>query len=486
MDKMILTEPTRLLLPSDSEEVKRFLTYQDKQVQFQVSRMKRNFRWKASDPEKYIEQMNKLKEETKQCLIQYENGQAYTFSGLWKDLHNRFGWEVENRIEYPVEPRDIPWKTPPKYDLRYYQENAVNALLAARHAAISLPTGSGKSAVISSICKRNPVKTVIMAPLASIAEQLYQQFLSQFGKKYVGKFGDGKKESDKLFTVAVAQSLTRIEKGSKAWTDFQKVDQFISDESHTVPADTFEAVCSDLLKNAPNRFFVSATQLRSDGSELLLKGITGPIVYSKGFRDLVDEGFLANPIFKIFKVPCTYGVGRKDAKEETRLQLYRNPSVNALAAKIAAQMVNSLNLQVIILIDEFKQFELLKNYLTVPFSFAHGGATADHKEFLPEEYWKPDNEQIVKDFNSGKIRCLIGTSAISTGVDLLPVGCVIYLQGGTSEIKVKQGIGRGTRLVEGKKDFYVVDFLVEGSPTMERHLAERKEIYECMGPVTEH
>jgi DNA repair protein RadD len=484
---MILIDPVTLILPSDSDEVKKFLTYTDRSVEFQVSRMKRNFRWKASDPEKYMAQMADLKAETKQCLLKYNvDGQPFTHSGLWKDLQNRFGWELENRINYPEASRPVPWLKVP-FEMRYYQKNAVEHLLASKHAAISLPTGSGKSAIIMNLCKQNPVRTVIMAPLASIAEQLYQGFVTHFGKKYVGKFGDGKKETNKLFTIAVAQSLVRVEANTPVFEQFQDVQQIIVDESHTVPAETFQKVCLDLFKATPYRFFVSATQLRMDGSEMLLRGIIGPIVYGKSFTNLVEEGYLAKPIFKILSVPATYGVGRHDAKEETRLQLYRNPNVLQLAAKVAAQMVNNLDRQVIILIDEFKQFDLLKNYLTVPFEFAHGGASADAKDFLPQQYLKPDNEQLIKDFNLGKIRCLVGTSAISTGVDLVPTGCVIYLQGGTSDIKICQGIGRGSRPIPGvKTDFYVVDFKVEGSPTMERHIEMRKEIYQTLGEVSEH
>jgi type I site-specific restriction endonuclease len=80
---------------------------------------------------------------------------------------------------------------------------------------------------------------------------------------------------------------------------------------------------------------------------------------------------------------------------------------------------------------------------------------------------------------------LIGTSAIATGVDLRPTGCLIYLQGGKSEIAVRQGLGRGTRIVPGKKDFWVVDFNVPMSPTLMRHYRARKEIYETMGKVEE-
>jgi len=155
--------------------------------------------------------------------------------------------------------------------------------------------------------------------------------------------------------------------------------------------------------------------------------------------------------------------------------------VNRLAAEIAQKSITLGYRPTLIIIEEFKQFTLLKNYLSVPFEFVHGGASSqDVKDILPKEYWKCDIEQSVKNFNEGKTKLLIGTSAISTGVDLKPVGCLIYLQGGTSEIKVRQAIGRGTRPVPEFKDFWVIDFNIVGSASCERHFGSRKELYEDM------
>ena len=249
----------------------------------------------------------------------------------------------------------------------------------------------------------------------------------------------------------------------------------VAHNCHVTPATTFEKVCMGVVANAPYRFFVSATQIRNDGSEMVLKGITGPIVYEKDFRELVKQGFLAEPIVKIFHVPCTPNPGHQDAQTETRNQLYMNPQVNSLAGQITEKAVKLANRQVLILIDEFDQFMQLRNYLSMGYEFAHGTPSKEAKEFLPEEYWNCDVEASVRRFNTGECRVLIGTSAISTGVDLKPVGCLIYLQGGTSEIKVKQSLGRGTRPC--KKDFWYVDFKVMGSSTMERHLDTREKFY---------
>jgi superfamily II DNA or RNA helicase len=840
---------SKIYLPSDSEEVKNFLTFRDRGVDYQIKKLKQNYRWANSDPDSFNQRLDQLKSEMQKCLLFYDDsGNPYTYSGLYKDLQNRFHWDLTNNLNKLDEGKLIPWASQPKL-LRDYQSEAVEELIKARHGAIELPTGSGKSRIIYELCKRLGLKTIIATPSASITDQLYKEFIKLFGKKYIGKYGDGKKEIDKLFTVATAQALVRVEEGSEQWNNLTKTDVLIWDECfpydtkiatekgpiristlhnnfikgkplpkvlsfneiekkfeyktitntwkrekkdnmvkvrcsnstfsctsdhkiltnlgwvkagdltkkhfilgnvndkkssfspeylgdseqyilgsylgdgsisihkngirmrvihsakqlnylkwganllgikniefiekngyakkpayrfstklfysklpfekrkkqitkeflenvndkglavwfmddgygngdnrgelhtssfddqsqeiivtwfknkgiecrvavnkgykyilfskegynllskkisnyihpslsykiskrfqnlvgtykwipekskygysqvvsvekfsfnlpkrkkylsnlydievednhnfivssgatgivahncHTTPAETFEKVVMNLLKDCYYRFFVSATQIRTDGSEMILKGITGPTVYRKDFKELVEKGYLSRPFFKIFKVQSHGFSGANDINKETRQQLYLNPNVNKLAGEIAHKCVNLLNRQTVILIDEFAQFMQLKNYITVPFEFAHGGISnrqnadgTNLKDIVPKEYWKSDTEAIVERFNKGETKLIIGTSAISTGVDLQPTGALIYLQGGTSEIQVKQGIGRATRVTDNKKDAFIFDFKVEGSPSMERHCNARMAIYNQLGEVQE-
>jgi superfamily II DNA or RNA helicase len=493
---MRLLNPSTVLLPEHSDKVQRFLSFTDRGVQFQIKKLKEKFYWQKSDPEGFEKRLDELKSQLKRSLVmQDEIGQYTTYAGLWQDLRNVFGWELESNLTMPEPLRMIPWAHEPEHKARYYQIEATAALFAnAKYgpAAIELPTGAGKSRIIHDICHQSPVETAIVTPSATITNQLYVEMQHLFGKKFVGKYGDGRKDLGKLFTVCTGQALTRLVQDTDEHDFFSKIKQFVWDESHTTAAETFDSVCLGPLKNATNRFFCSATQIRNDGSELLLRGITGPVVYRKDFKELVEEGFLARPFFKIFNVPAYGFSGHRDANKETRTQLYLNPNVNKLAADFAYKAITLAGRQTVILIEEFEQFLALKNYITVPFEFVHGGASnrenADGvklRDILPKEYWESDTEGAISRFNSGETKLLIGTSAISTGVDLRPTGCLIYLQGGLSEIKVKQSIGRGTRITPTKSDCIFVDFRVVGSSTMERHADHRVGIYQNLGDVQE-
>lgn len=475
-------------------DVQRFLTYTDRSVQYQIKKMSQNYRWQKSDPDGFLEKKRALKEQAQKSLIFTDPAtmEPLTYSGLWKDLEQRFGYKLDRPFKDLTNLRMIPWAKAPN-TMRYYQKDAVEALLQAQHGAISLPTGAGKSLVILNLCKQCPVQTIIVTPSKQITNQLYDDFVSAFGRKFVGKYGSGKTEIGKLFTVCTGQALVRIEKGSEEFEFFSKSEMLIWDESHTTPAETFEQVCMSLVVNTPLRFFVSATQLRTDGSQLKLRGITGPIVYSKEFTDLVNEGFLARPSFKIIHVPTNGFSGYSDINKEEAQNLFLSPHVNKVAAELAHKMISLQNKPTLILIDNFQQFMHLRNYITVPFEFVHGGASnrenkdgVQLRDFLPQEYWNPDVEGAIERFNNGQTKLLIGTSAIGTGVDLRPTECIIYLQGGLSEVKVRQAIGRGTRVTDKKNTVTIIDFNVSGSNSLERHCAARREIYETMGQVTDH
>jgi superfamily II DNA or RNA helicase len=202
---------------------------------------------------------------------------------------------------------------------------------------------------------------------------------------------------------------------------------------------------------------------------------------------LVDEGFLAKPIFKMIRLKTTNPGTYNDPNKEVKNHFLLNPLVNQKAAQIANAAVERAGHPTVILIDEMCQFAALLPYLRVKPVFAYGGAlNKDNEKFVPPEYRGGNNTQIVKDFNEGKIPLLIGTSAISTGTNIKSVRTIVNLMGGKSIIQTSQAIGRGTRMgMDGKKtECLVFDFDVENNDVCHRHALARVEIYNSIyGPT---
>lgn len=338
-------------------------------------------------------------------------------------------------------------------------------------------TGLGKSEILAYILKELGLKSVVMAPSVSIAVQLYDRMVYLFGKKYVGFVGDGKKEYNKQFVVAISASLTKLTEDSVGYEALSKTQCLICDESHLTAAETLDKVCNNLFSNTPYRFFFSGTQLRNDGKDMLLEGITSSIVYSMTVREGVDRGFLAKPIFSVVEVVSDSDFQHSDVNEITRKHLFYNTNVNKAAADIANKSVKLLGKKVLILIEEISQFEHILPYLEFKTALAHGGVTAANKDKVPKEFHKSDPKALVQALNEGDLDILVGTSCVAIGTDFRSVGHIIYLMGGKSEVKIRQAIGRGTRLVPGKNSCLFTDFDVVNEESCHRHAQTRQALY---------
>lgn len=484
-----LVSPVKAVLPEGlvSPQLIKDLTYTNKKVLMDISRLKRQAGYLPSDV--YHDKLSELMSQKRVCVLNdQDTAEPWVASGLASWLSAKLNVPVVREYTLP-ETGLLPWDRPPSHDPRPYQLEAERLLLDAMErgpVAVSIGTGLGKSLIALRLAKAIGLKSVIMAPSVSIAGQLYDDFALAFGRKRVGMYGDGKKEHNKLITIAVAQSLTRIEPGSPAWLSLSQADLFVADESHMTPASTLQKVCFGLMAKASRRVFLSATQLRSDGLDIVLKGIIGEIVFEMTVREGVDQGWLSKPHFTMVQVESNDPYVSRDVNRMTRRHLFYNPNVLRAAADLVNRSVRATNKRVLVLIEEIEQFTRLRPLLQADSRFAHGTLNDDNKKVLPEVYWKSDPKALVKAFDAGEFPVLVGTSCISTGTDIKSAGVIVRLKGGMSEVEVRQDVGRGTRRTADKHDCQVFDFDVTDVPEMVRHAKARREIYDDIyGPVRE-
>lgn len=491
---LTIETPTRLRLTGYEGDLRRqlesSLTYTNKAAQFELARFKKN-RWfiEKHGEAAYKAEIERLKGQVRVCLVHDDENGPYTHCGLVDRIAKRFGDTVQSLVQYP-DPSLIPWDKVPEGQDRYYQVAMHDRLVAAKHGAVEVGTGLGKSRVTRNLTKTLGLKTLVVAPSLSIGNQLYKDFAKHFGRSRVGFFGDGKKDPAKHIVVGLFQSLARVERGSEAWKELEKTQVFIVDESHLTPASTLKHVCEGLAANAPYRFFFSGTQMRNDGADLLLEGIIGPVVYEMTVQQGVDEGFLAKPNFIMVEMnsPSNYISMNSDAMLDRHF--YSNKDVYARAADIANKSVGLLGHQVLILIDEVTQFQHLIPFLRHQTGFAHGGVTKTNKRTVPAQYHDSDPESLVEQLNAGELPILVGTSCISIGTDIRTPKTIINLQGGVSEVKVRQAVGRGTRRTPDKSEFNYFDFCVKVKHPEDasfesitfRHAMQRAAIYRDIYP----
>jgi DNA repair protein RadD len=69
-----------------------------------------------------------------------------------------------------------------------------------------------------------------------------------------------------------------------------------------------------------------------------------------------------------------------------------------------------------------------------------------------------ERADLIRQFKAHQIHCLVTVLALSTGFDVPDVDCIIWCRPTKSPVLYVQGMGRGTRIADGKKDCLVLDF----------------------------
>lgn len=463
-------------------ELKSQLTYTNTGVQHLIKRHYNNFFWQSRNVESWTAHLEELKKDLKKTLVFESDEGNYIRPGSIPHLTG-FELIIENQVNYPA-PKRLAWQHPLPFDLHPYQESSVEKLINERHANVSLTTGSGKSAIILKLCKLG-LKTAVVAPSRAIFRELKEKLEYHFGKGKVGTFGDGKKKLDRLITICIGDSIANIVPGSLEHKFFSSLDVLIVDESHTFAAESLEKICHEVLSSIPYRFFLSATQVRGDGTLCLLQSIIGKTVETLTTAEAVKKGYICPHEFKIVEIESSNpSFSSKDGLEMKRQHFLRNQNIAAFCARLANAMATRKE-QTLILVEELSQIAAIIPMLKVPYAIAHAeGSSAKLAEVgLP----KVDVQESIEKFNKAEVTVLLGTSCIRTGCNIYPVHHCINAFGGASEISTKQGaIGRAIRfghsnpyakLCTPKNMTTIWDFDVKDIFVMGKHLELRVGFY---------
>lgn len=484
--RIVITEPSKAFLRDITSAEITILQKQFKflrtSIQVQLGKLKNNRWFRQDNPEGYEYRLNELKSQLYGTCLFHDGGNYYVRPGSVSHMKD-VDFSVENLIVYP-KLKPMNWIEEPDFDPYPYQSDSVRELLKIKHGNIALPTGCGKSFILLMLAQQMGLKTVIVTPSKSIFNELLTEFQRKLGKSKVGGYGDGKKDTKKLITIAIGKSLANLEKGTKAYEFFHDKEVLLVDESHTFAAEQLNGVCHGVLEKIPYRFFVSATQTRGDGTEKQLHSIIGKTVFEMSLTEAIRLGYLCPLKFLILDTysPNTATVG--DPIKNKRMHFLYNPNIAKASAQLTNAVVRVKDQSVLILVEELKQIKMVTELLQVPYGYVHSAARKKAAEWGLEPV---KLQEQVDRFNRGEIKVLIGTRAIATGTNMYPTHFVINWMGGKSEIITKQGpMGRSTRKLEISrfKDLHVpkpfttvVDFNVIDNQKLEQQLWEYRVNY---------
>jgi superfamily II DNA or RNA helicase len=284
---------------------------------------------------------------------------------------------------------------------------------------VSMPTGSGKSVVISLIIQNCGVRTLVIVPSVEIKKQLSADLKQTFGS---------------------LKNITVENIDSKALLTAKDYDCLIIDEAHHVASKTYQNLNKKSWGGIYYRYMLTATPFRTVADEqLLFEAIAGDVIYRLSYKDAVTRGYIVPIDAYVLTIPKTPN------DYYSWPEVYRHLVVeNNIRNEIIAELVTSLvsaGQSTLLLVKEVRHGELLAELIGLPFA---NGQDEESRVLIPA-------------FSSGKLTGLIATEGIcAEGVDTKACEWVIIAGLGKAKSSLMQKIGRSVRRFEGKESGKVV------------------------------
>ena len=350
------------------------------------------------------------------------------------------------------------------FTLRPYQQEAVNKLLWSQKFPepdiCVLPTGAGKSLVISDMAHRLNQPVLILQPSKEILEQNLDKMKSYVPESEIGVYSASMGRKDfGMFTFATIGSIY------KKPQDFSHFRQVIIDECHGVNPKNLDGMFTQFLRGVGNPKVIGFTATpyrqdvmyqRTEYGELLTHTTTKlinrtkgrfwhRIMYNVNNADLVQAGYLVpltyldKSIFNHSEIPTN--ISKSDFNLDRWEEMMANFKDNVLEAVFFGM---ELAKSVLVFCTSVRQAEWLAGI--VP-----GSAVVSAK--TP----KKERERVVSGFKSGAIQTVFNVGVFTIGFDHPTLGAIVLLRPTRSIALYYQMVGRGVRTAQGKKTCYVVD-----------------------------
>jgi superfamily II DNA or RNA helicase len=373
-------------------------------------------------------------------------------------------------------------------DIREYQFDAVHKILSNKRSIALVATGGGKSLILNSVIRYHLTKgrkILLIVPTVNLVDQMigdFEDYSSHNGwsveDNVHGIYAGQDRVTDKPVIISTWQSLASMMKNEpnlfKRITD--SVDVLLCDETHLMKS----AITSKVIEAFGNTEFRTGVSGTLDGTninELTLTGLIGPIHRIVTTKQMMDNGQSAQLSIKILLLKHPEYIRKAfkgmDYKEEIKYLVTCEKRNKFIANLAVASKGNSLILFNFVAHGQIIH-EKIKAILPEGRNvyFIHGKVDADEREYI---------RKIVETEESSII---IATSSLfSTGTNIPSLENIIFAISTKSNIRIRQSIGRGVRLKEGKsgcKVFDIADDFRIGKGSVNstyRHMEERVAIY---------
>ena len=343
-------------------------------------------------------------------------------------------------------------------ELRPYQAEAIEAVLAARRAGVRrmlvcLPTGAGKTVIFSRLAQLAQRQVLVLAHREELLQQARDKLEDALGGKQVVAIERGSERAAEGAKVLVCSIRSLHEARLAQVVRGRDLGLVIYDECHHAAADdnlrvlrqigAFDAGWSGTLLG------FTATTARGDGKGL--EQVFERIVYSRALPELIEGGYLA-PLrgFRISTLAdltrlTTTGV---DFREDELAEAVDIEERNALVARSIQELARDRRtIAFCVTVNHARNLSRSLNALGVAAGVVHGAMAGDERA------------QALASFRAGRVQVMCNVAVLTEGFDDPGVSCVAMARPTRSEGMYAQCVGRGTRLHPDKRDCLILDFV---------------------------
>lgn len=346
------------------------------------------------------------------------------------------------------------------YKLKSHQIDLFLSGLTKHRGILKSPTGSGKTLVAGALIHSIPnVRCIFLVHNKSLFSQAISDFTKYFPDEIIGWFGAGLKPNFQRITVAMVNSLIKVNKAGLKDIS-RKFDMFIVDECHHAISNSYYYVLTHF--NQYYRFGMSATPKDSDDIEKEYKrviGLIGEIIEDVKITDIPEIlakpicyfiQYKQNPFLSNLDWPIAYHKG-------IVTDINRNKAIKRYVEEHSDQSI-------LITVKLKEQGEILSQM--IPGSILLFGKDST---LIRDE---------IKDLLNRKKTKVVISTVFGEGVNIPELNTIIRAEAGLSKTKTIQEAGRSMRKTSEKSEGIVVDFADEENRHLMKHYLVRLKTYE--------
>ncbi|GGE83657.1 DNA repair helicase XPB [Mycetocola zhadangensis] len=358
----------------------------------------------------------------------------------------KLGWPAEDLAGYtPGTPHTIDLQSE-GWQLRGYQQKAIDNFFEGGSGVVVLPCGAGKTLVGAGAMATAKTNTLILVTNTVSARQWRDELLRRttLTEEEIGEYSGQVKEV-KPVTIATYQILTAKRKGEYAHLallDAMDWGLVVYDEVHLLPAPVFKLTAE---LQARRRLGLTATLVREDGRESDVFSLIGPKRFDAPWKEIEAQGYIS---------PATCYEVRIDLPQSERLtyaaaaddERYRLAATAPAKLDVVRSLVARHEGERILVIGQYlDQIDELAEELGAP--KLTGSTPVDERE------------RLFQAFRLGEITVLVVSKVANFSVDLPEATVAIQVSGSFgSRQEEAQRLGRLLRPKESglSANFYTL------------------------------